>query len=175
MKKQYLIWGAVALAVIGVVWAITNPPGGGGATVKGVKDVNNAEFKAAMGAPGVRIIDVRTPEEYEAGHIPGAENVPIDSLPQAAGSWDKTKPLLVYCATGARSLNAKQFLAGQGFTGVYNLTAGIASWDGEVLAGKDPGSASGGGGGSAQQGGADTKVTIATSGKPVMVDLYTDY
>ena len=64
--------------------------------------------------PGAVLLDVRTPEEYRAGHIPGAQNLPLDRLDtiaEPAGS-----PLFVYCRSGARSAQAKARLARAGYS-----------------------------------------------------------
>ena len=163
---KYLVWAAIVLLVVGVVFLVTRPAAPAGPT--GVVDVGNADFQKAIAA-GAQLIDVRTAEEYAAGHIPGAINIPIDVLPQQLANIDKTKPVAVYCATGARSLNAKQFLAAQGYVNVANLQRGIAAWDGQVVAGNQPG---GSGQTTTGQNAAGGAVTIKTEGKPVFVDLF---
>jgi len=164
---KYLVWAAVALLVAGVVFLVMHPAVPSGPT--GVVDVGNAGFQKAI-ALGYQLIDVRTAEEYAAGHIPGAVNIPIGLLPQRVASIDKTKPVAVYCATGARSLNAKQFLAAQGYPTVVNLQAGIAAWDGQVVAGTQPGSSGQPAGGQGALGAGN--VTVKTDGRPVFVDLF---
>lgn len=119
-------------------------------------DIGNAELRDLQ-AKGARIVDVRSPGEYAMGHIQGAENVPVESITQGAAAWDKTKPIVVYCASGARSMNAAQWLAANGFLKVYNLKAGIAAWDGGLT--KDAATAS---------------ATVETNGKPVLIDFYSD-
>jgi phage shock protein E len=169
---KYAVWALVGVAIAAVIFMAARPSGGGAPT--GVTDVGNAEFKKAVAA-GYQVVDVRTPQEYAQGHIPGAVNVPIDVLPQTLSAIDKGKPVAVYCATGARSLNAKQFLAAQGFGTVVNLAQGIAAWDGQTLAGDQPGDratvlrgATPGSG----DGSAGAPVTVKTSGIPVFVDLF---
>ena len=79
------------------------------------------------------ILDVRTPEEFEAGHIPGAVNLPnedigdepIPSLP------DKDQLLLVYCRSGNRSKQAAQKLADLGYANISEF-GGIIDWPGEI-------------------------------------------
>ena len=163
---KYFVWAAVALLVAGAAFMVLRPATPTGPT--GVVDVGNAEFQQAIAA-GAQLIDVRTAEEYAAGHIPGAVNIPIDVLPQSLAQIDKSKPVAVYCATGARSLNAKQFLAAQGYPTVVNLQRGIASWDGKVVTGSQPGGAGQTTSGQNASGGA---VTIKTNGKPVFIDFY---
>lgn len=69
---------------------------------------------------GAQIIDVRTPGEYASGHIPGAVNIPLDTLQQNLSKIKKNKPVITCCASGMRSLSAKSVLAGNGFKDVYN-------------------------------------------------------
>ena len=163
---KYIVWAAIAVLIAGVVFMVTRPAAPTGPS--GVVDVGNAAFQQAIDA-GAQLIDVRTAEEYTAGHIPGAVNIPIDVLPQQVANIDKTKTVAVYCATGARSLNAKQFLAAQGYPNVVNLQRGIAAWDGKVVAGNDPGGNGQTTSGTNAAGGA---VTIKSDGKPAFVDLF---
>ena len=76
------------------------------------------------------ILDVRTREEYEGGHIPGAKLVPVNVLPMKLAELDKykDKPVLVYCASGGRSPRAVDTLANSDFTNLYHLSRGISSW-----------------------------------------------
>ncbi len=78
-------------------------------------------------------IDVRTPEEYEFSHIPGAVNIPLDVISsKAAESFDsKDAMIVVYCRSGARSRVASKELVSLGYTKVYDL-GGIISWPYEV-------------------------------------------
>lgn len=75
------------------------------------------------------LLDVRTPEEYRQAHIPGSKLLPVQDLPQKINALLKNKslPVVVYCASGARSGQAARFLAKQGFEAVYDL-GGIFSW-----------------------------------------------
>lgn len=82
------------------------------------------------------IIDVRTPTEFSQGHIENAINIPLDSIQEIANKIsDRTTPLYLYCASGARSSNACRFLESQGFEQVTNM-GGIASWRGPVIKGR---------------------------------------
>ena len=76
------------------------------------------------------ILDVRTKEEYDEGHIPGAKLFPVQVLPMKLAELDKykDKPVLVYCASGGRSPRAVDALANSDFTNLYHLTRGISSW-----------------------------------------------
>ena len=78
------------------------------------------------------ILDVRTPDEYNAGHIEGAINVEYDYASRSfrgdVGALDKGKTYLVYCLTGIRSKAAAGVMAGLGFEHICNLLGGITAW-----------------------------------------------
>ena len=82
--------------------------------------------------PGAVLLDVRTPQEYAQGHIPGSKNIPLQTLHDAEGAiQDKGTPLYVYCQSGARSSQAASLLRQMGYTNVTNI-GGIAAWRGKV-------------------------------------------
>lgn len=76
---------------------------------------------------GARLIDVRRDDEWAAGHIEGAEHVPLDTLAQRAGELGEG-PIVFYCAVGERSLMAAQALSGAGRNAV-SLAGGIGAWE----------------------------------------------
>jgi rhodanese-related sulfurtransferase len=76
------------------------------------------------------VVDVRTPGEYATGHLPGAHNVPVDRLDEAAGALKaaaRRAPLLIVCASGARSAKGCAQLAGQGIEAA-TLDGGTSAW-----------------------------------------------
>ena len=73
---------------------------------------------------GARIIDVRTPDEFSAWHIPGAENVPLGTIRSVSESWDRAVPLRLYCSVGFRSYLALRSLVQRGFTDAATLSGG---------------------------------------------------
>lgn len=78
------------------------------------------------------LLDVRTPEEYREGHIPGSKNVPLQILAEAGKViGDKAAPVFVYCHSGGRSHQAVEFLRKMGYTNVKNI-GGIAAYRGKV-------------------------------------------
>ncbi|MGW8301296.1 MAG: rhodanese-like domain-containing protein [Desulfobacterales bacterium] len=81
------------------------------------------------------LLDVRQPGEYEAEHIPGAKLIPLPALKEGRRELDSQKPVIVYCASGGRSLAAAQLLSGLGFNEIYNLQGGIKAWQGGKAAG----------------------------------------
>lgn len=89
--------------------------------------------------PGDRftLLDVRQPEEYAAGHIPGALLVPLGDLPKRMSEINQDKPVLVYCAIGGRSRVAAQMMAEEGFGKVYDLAGGFKGWGKEKAIGPE--------------------------------------
>ena len=71
---------------------------------------------------GATLVDVRSPEEFAEGHLPGAVNIPVGELAQLLGELGPTStPVVVYCRSGARSSRAERLLKEQGFQDVFNL------------------------------------------------------
>ena len=119
-----LLCGAGALLLIGRNQASTEA---------GYRQISMQEAAAEMQQPDVLLVDVRTPEEYAAGHIPGAINLPNETIgtEPPAQLPDKAQTVLVYCRSGNRSKDAARKLAGQGYTGIVEI-GGIRDWTGEL-------------------------------------------
>ncbi|HEY8538212.1 MAG TPA: rhodanese-like domain-containing protein [Steroidobacteraceae bacterium] len=79
------------------------------------------------------VIDVRTPQEFASGHVPGALNIPHDQLPNRIAELvgAKDKDIVVYCRSGRRAALAQQALAEQGFKRVLHLEGDIVKWQDE--------------------------------------------
>jgi rhodanese-related sulfurtransferase len=80
-------------------------------------------------------LDVRQPGEYEIEHIPGARLIPLPGIKDGRSQLDSQKPVVVYCASGRRSLAAAQLLSGLGFNEIYSLQGGIKAWQGQKASG----------------------------------------
>ncbi len=83
------------------------------------------------------VMDVRTPEEFAAGHIGGAKLLPFDAVDTASAAKavpSKTTPVVVYCRSGRRSALAAQTLKGLGYSRVYDL-GGLGNWTGPLVKG----------------------------------------
>lgn len=78
-----------------------------------------AQLKALLDK--ATVVDVRTPAEFAAGHHPRAINIPVDQVQSRLAEFgDKSKPVVVYCASGSRSGHAKRLLEAAGFRDVTN-------------------------------------------------------
>ena len=73
------------------------------------------------------LLDVRDPEEFAAGHAPGARNIPLNVLRSALGNLPKDRPLAVYCAVGGRAHNAVRILRQNGFDAA-NISGGFTTF-----------------------------------------------
>ena len=92
----------------------------------------NMGVQEYQSVPGAVLLDVRTPEEFRAGRIPGAVNVSLQTIEQVpAVVRDRDTPLFVYCRSGIRSRQAVSALQHMGYTHVKNL-GGITAWTGKV-------------------------------------------
>ena len=87
-------------------------------------------FMSSRSSEDYQLLDVRQPGEYESEHLPGARLIPLKQLAEGLRELDGQKPVLVYCAVGGRSRAAAQYLSGQGFKEVYNISGGIKNWQG---------------------------------------------
>jgi sulfur-carrier protein adenylyltransferase/sulfurtransferase len=76
------------------------------------------------------LLDVRQPNEYQQGHIPGAVLIPIAQLPEGLGELDSKIPTITYCAFGSRSRVGTSILQDAGFKEAYNLKGGFKAWKG---------------------------------------------
>jgi rhodanese-related sulfurtransferase len=80
----------------------------------------------------VTVLDVRTPEEYNSGHIPGSELMPLQIIEGMSEELDKDKKYLIVCRSGNRSQQASDILAQKGFKNIVNMTGGMNEWKGEI-------------------------------------------
>lgn len=152
MNRKIDIWIIAAAVMAVAVFALTTPA----SALK--KNIDGQGLTQLQGA-GAWVIDVRANSEYVTGHLPNSLNLPLDQLQQVAPKWDKNQPIVVYCATGARSTEAASYLASQGFTQVYNLDKGIAAWTGQVVGGQPVTPVPTGAG------------VVKTAGRPVFIDF----
>ncbi len=132
--RHYVV---LILIAIGLLWSLnacsTGQPAAAvsqpvAAAAKVKAKITPAEYQARFGANADHVlIDVRTPEEFAAGHIPGAVNISVDQLAQRLNEIPKDKPVVLYCRSGNRSSQAAQILERAGYAQIYDL-GGIITW-----------------------------------------------
>jgi adenylyltransferase/sulfurtransferase len=78
------------------------------------------------------VLDVRNPDEFAIGRIPGSLLIPLPELPARLGELDPDQEIIVHCKMGGRATQAQVFLQQHGFKDVKNLTGGILAWSERV-------------------------------------------
>jgi adenylyltransferase/sulfurtransferase len=104
-----------------------------GGVVEDLKEVDANELSEMMKSGRcVRVIDVREPHEWEAGHIEGAEHIPVGQLPARVGELKQEEEIVLYCRGGGRSGRALDMLQNAGFSRAKHLRGGITGWAAKV-------------------------------------------
>ena len=91
-------------------------------------EVDVAEAARARAAGTAQLVDVREPDEWAEGRIPGAVHIPLGDLPARAGEVDPTRPVIAVCRSGRRSLAAADALLAAGFAEAASLAGGMIAW-----------------------------------------------
>lgn len=103
--------------------------------LKKMADLSQEEWEEQMkNDDNAFMLDVRTPQEFEEGYIPGAVNIDIylgQGFLEELGKLDKSKNYYVYCRSGARSGQACAIMNSIGIENAYNLEGGFMNWEGE--------------------------------------------
>lgn len=99
-------------------------------TVDGVRHVDVDAFASLASTPGTILLDVRTPEEFTGGHLPGARLIDFRApdFDTRLAALDRDATYAVYCHSGNRSNQALSRMAAAGFTHVADLSGGITAW-----------------------------------------------
>jgi len=95
-----------------------------------VKTLNEQQFRE--GYRKAQLIDVREPNEYEAGHILGARNIPLSQFKMRMKEIRPDKPVYLYCQSGMRSGRAAQTLYRKGYKDLSHLEGGFKKWSGKI-------------------------------------------
>jgi hydroxyacylglutathione hydrolase len=121
------------LARVGYDYAIGYLDGGFDVWEKAGKEVDVVislpaeEFAKRYREENVKVIDVRKPDEFESGHVKGAENIPLDTINDNMSTLSKNETLYVHCAGGYRSMIAASILKSRGFDDVVNIEGGFGA------------------------------------------------
>jgi rhodanese-related sulfurtransferase len=130
---KIIVLAGVALAAVSFVLMLYASPSrasatgtasdGAAAGVAGVAPgIVDAATARKLVEAGVKVVDVRTPAEFEAGHVPGAVNIPFDEVRRRAGEiGPPSTPVLLYCRSGRRTGIARRTLAELGYAQLYDL------------------------------------------------------
>lgn len=123
----YLAGGALIVAIIALVYELRT-------RALGATGISNNEA-IGLHNKGALVLDVRTAEEFAAGHIVNARNITLETLNNQLDSIKKyrEKPVIVVCEAGNRSAQAVKQLKAQGYTTVFNLNGGLAAWRADNL------------------------------------------
>jgi adenylyltransferase/sulfurtransferase len=100
-------------------------------------EVTVQQLKEALDNPalGIRVIDVREPDEYSIAHIEGVPLIPLGQLPYRFKELNLEQAYYIHCKHGSRSLQAVEFLRQQGFKNLKSVRGGITAWSSEIDSG----------------------------------------
>ncbi|MBE7119826.1 rhodanese-like domain-containing protein [Bacillus cereus] len=95
-----------------------------------IKTLSEEEFRA--GYRKAQLIDIREADEFNAGHILGARNIPLSQIRLRYKELRQDQPVYLYCQSGFRTGRAAQYLKKQGHKDFYQLKGGFKSWSGKI-------------------------------------------
>jgi rhodanese-related sulfurtransferase len=118
------------LIIGGVMWLFSAPP----VTAAGLTTIDGPQLQALLGdGKKVVIVDVREPELFAVGHIPGAINIPYDDAkPRILRELQPQDRIVFVCHGGPMGDELGTLLAGRGYQSVYNLRGGMKKWKGPL-------------------------------------------
>lgn len=131
MKTPLILCAAAAL-LTAPLYAEDAKPAPTAVPVAAVKNVTTDEAQKLLKAdPKIVVIDVRTADEYQAGHIAGAKNIDImaDDFAKQIAALDKTQTYVFHCAAGGRSARACALPEVQQLKSVYHMNEGFKAWE----------------------------------------------
>lgn len=98
-----------------------------------VKEIDAQQLSQWLNAGECNVVDVRELREIANGTIPGAQPMPLATVPLRINELSKDQKIVMICHSGARSAQACMFMAQQGYTDVHNLRGGMLGWAGSRL------------------------------------------
>lgn len=125
-NRNLLLWGAIALVVIGIaaVWFLSQGSTQASSYPREVS-VEEASVKREAGA---FILDVREQEEWDEAHIPDATLIPLGELASRVNELPRDQEIVIVCRSGNRSAQARDLLLNDGFTQVTSMAGGFNEW-----------------------------------------------
>lgn len=99
----------------------------------GVSEITPAEARPGVEAAYAQFIDVRTPEEYAAGHAARTRNIPLDDLAANLDKLERNEPVYLICHSGNRSKKAAEILVDHGFRQAISIAGGTEAWQAQGL------------------------------------------
>ncbi len=100
----------------------------GGRTLETVPQISTDDLAKQLSSGDVEVLDVRGRAEWEAGRLPGVENIPVGHLEDRLDEIPRERPLVIHCQSGGRSAIAASLLRAKGFDNVMNLPDGYSGW-----------------------------------------------
>ena len=124
INQNILLISIVVVSGLGLLWPMFARPSG--------NSVNPGEATLLINREDAIVVDVREADEFAAGHLPDARNIPGSKLAERISEIEKykDKPVIVCCATGMRSNKACAELKKNGFSRINNLAGGVDAWVG---------------------------------------------
>ena len=134
--KRYIVAATMVLSLVSCGEAQTKKDSNSSSSVEQISETNykvvsQTEFKTLIKAGKGQLLDVRTPGEFNAGHIKNADNIDFtgSDFREKVAKLDREKPVLIYCHSGNRSGKASLILKELGFKEVYDLQGGYSNWN----------------------------------------------
>ena len=130
VKKSTVAWmwaGLIALVVVTLVGCSTNQSAPTAVPTSYPAEISVAQASAKREA-GVFFLDVREPDEWKQGHIPGSTLIPLGELEKRVNEAPRDKEIVVVCRSGTRSKAGRNLLITAGFTQVASMQGGLNAW-----------------------------------------------
>jgi len=129
-RNQYIMAGIILVVILFFALSTLANPAGMGISKKIAPSDYLAQFEESN-TPHL-LLDVRTPEEFNTGHIHGAVNISVESLQSRLSEVPNDLPIIVYCRSGNRSAQASQILLQANYTDIFDM-GGINAWTSQGL------------------------------------------
>ncbi len=125
--KTYLI-GFAVIVILGIIFGINYFATRGAYTQGTIAKEISVQQAASLREEGAFVLDVRQPEEWEAGHISGATLIPLGELSSRLSEIPSDKTVVVVCRSGNRSAQGRDILLKAGFSPVTSMGGGMTNW-----------------------------------------------